>query len=1017
MRGSSMACGERVAGNVMARPRVRGLAFDLVFRMSVAVFLPASAGALDLTASPSQYINEVWKTSDGLPVNSVQAICQSRDGYLWIGTQEGLVRFDGARFTVYDSSNTSAITNNYFTSLLPAMDGSIWAGTFGGGALRSRNGELSSLSPEGSSKGGRVRCLYQAEDGSIWIGADGSLTRWRGGSATSLDTGSGFKNDVVMCLSEDPTGGLWMGMRGGGIRRLDHGGVIEKIQLGSEVSAGTILCLYADRAGRIWIGTGVGGIWCYQNGHFTNYSMADGLAHETVRSLCEDRDGNLWIGTNGGLNRFRDGTFSRFDENTGLGEAVVLSLAEDREGSLWIGTLAGGLHRLRDSVFTRIGRDQGLSHNVIMPTYEDRAGTIWVGTMGGGLNRLKDGAIDSYTVKDGLPSDFVLSLWEDRRGELWIGTTRGLVCLANGKIHRVASEEEAPAFAIPALYVDREGAVWVGTAGGGLFCYRDGHFTSYGRAEGLTSDSVWSIAEDHDGAIWIGTMGGGLCRMRNGLITSIGAGGALGGDIVFAIHEDSSGTLWVGTNGGLSRIRPDGITNFSTKDGLYSNTIFQILEDGRGNLWMTCSKGIFRISKKELTDFANRRSGSLACVVYSAVDGMRSAECNGGVQPAGCRDRLGRLWFPTNGGVVVVDPGRLKTNRIMPPVAIEQLVVDQRVLQTSAWGSIPPGSRSFQLDYTALSLLVPGKVRFKYMLEGFDRSWTDAGNRRTAYYTGLRPGHYTFRVRASNNDGIWNDVGAQASLTVLPRFFETTLFYCTCAAAALVLCWWLHRLRTNQLRARTAVMSERYRVARELHDALLQDVSGVVLELEVVEELLRTDTEKATELLRRARAVARTSLDEIRHAVWGLRAQGDAKGDLVAMLVRMVEDKSNGSSASVALSVSGKPRPIPLAIARELVRIAQEGLANSLRHAGAQHIDLALRFRQRQLTLRVRDDGRGFATALPISGAETYGLRGMSERADLLGGTISIQSTPGSGAEIIVEVPIERWARKELIQS
>ncbi|MBI2837109.1 MAG: hypothetical protein HYX75_02270 [Acidobacteria bacterium] len=1013
-----MVCGELIAGDVMARPRIRGLAVDLVFRMSVAVLLlPAGAGALDLTSSPSQYLHEVWKTSDGLPMNSVQAICQSRDGYLWIGTQEGLVRFDGVRFTVFDSSNTAPITNNYFTSLLVDRDGIIWAGTFGGGALRYRNGVLSSLSLEGPSKIGRVRCLYQAGDGSIWIGADGSLTRWRGGSASSLDAEKGLQGETVMCLSEDREGGLWMGTRAGGLKRINPNGLLEVIQLDRPLPAGAVLCLLADRAGRIWIGTGGGGISCYENGHFTNYSMADGLAHDTVRSLCEDRDGNLWIGTNGGLSRFRDGTFTRFEEKDGLGEAVVLSLAEDREGSLWIGTLAAGLHRLRDSVFTRYGRDEGLSHDVILSTYEDRAGNMWIGTTGGGLNKLKDGAIDSYTTKDGLPSDFVLSLWEDRRGQLWIGTTSGLARFVDGRIGRVPLTESDPALPVPALYVDREGALWIGTAGGGLFCYRDGHFTSYGRAEGLTSDSVWSIVEDHEGAIWLGTMGGGLCRMRDGLIATVGAGGALGGDIVFAIHEDSAGTLWVGTNGGLSRIQPEGITSFSTKDGLYSNTIFQILEDGRENLWMTCSKGIFRIGKKELADFANRRSASLACLVYSSVDGLGNAECNGGVQPAGCRDRMGRLWFPTNGGVVMVDPDHLKVNRVVPPVAIEQLVVDQRVLQASAWGSIPPGSRSFQLDYTALSLLVPRKVRFKYMLEGFDRTWTDAGNRRTAYYTGLRPGHYTFRVRASNNDGIWNDVGAQASLTVLPRFFETTLFYCICVVAVLILCWWLHRLRTSQLRARTAVMSERYRVARELHDALLQDVSGVVLELEVVEDLLRSDTEKATELLRRARAVARNSLDEIRHAVWGLRAQGDEKGDLVALLAKMVEQKWNGLSAKVEIRVSGKPRRIPLAIAREIVRIAQESLANSMRHSEAQHIVVGLRFERRQVTLRVRDDGKGFDTARAFAGDKAYGLRGMRERADQVGGSISIQSRPGSGAEITVEVPIERWTRRESIRS
>lgn len=777
--------------------------------LSCALFLAGEASAQDSPNTTTQYVHEVWRTADGLPVNSVPAIRQARDGYLWIGTQEGLVRFDGARFTVFDSANAAAITNNYFTSVLVDRGGSIWAGTFGGGVVRFRNGVLAAQDIGGSAKNRRVRCLYEDTRGAIWIGSDAGLTRWLDGRATSFDVTQGLPGGAVTSLCEDRDGDLWIGTRTGGLSRLKSTGSIDILNLDGFPATRSILCLATDRAGRIWIGTGGHGLWCYENGRVRGYTIAQGLPNNTVRSIFEDRDGDIWIGTDGGVCRLAGETFARYGSGDGLAATVVLAICQDIEGSLWIGTLGAGMHRLRPSLFLTYGRGEGLSHDNTMSIYEDRSGHMWIGTMGGGLNHLKDGKLTSYTTKDGLPSNFILSLWEDLHGTLWVGTTAGLGWLKNGVIGKFDSPQAPAGITISALYVDREGVVWIGTAGGGLLRYRDGGFTAYGRQQGLQSDSVWAIHQDHEGALWIGTMGGGLHRLRDDMVTFVGSTDTIGGDIVFTIHEDRAGAIWVGTNGGLCRLQGGTITKYSTRDGLFSDTIFRILEDSRGNLWMSCNKGIFRVKKQHLLDYAAGRSVSVASVSYDAADGLRNVECNGGAQPAGWRDTRGRLWFPTNGGVAAIDAEGIEGNRVIPPVTIEEVFVDQKRVETTGTGALSPDSRSFEFHYTALSLLVPRRVRFRYCLEGFDKDWVEAGGRRTAYYTSIPPGSYRFRVVASNNDGVWNQAGAVYAFSLPPHYYQTYWFYGLCALVVALAIGLAHRLRIRQVQARERALGIR----------------------------------------------------------------------------------------------------------------------------------------------------------------------------------------------------------------
>ena len=494
-------------------------------------------------------------------------------------------------------------------------------------------------------------------------------------------------------------------------------------------------------------------------------------------ALLEDREGNLWIGTDGGgLNRLTDGVFTSFAEKQGLSNDTVNALHEDREGSLWIGTNLGGLNRLKDGRFTSFTTREGLSSDFARALYQDREGSLWIGTAGGGLNRLKDGLFTAFTTRQGLSNDTVFALLEDREGSLWIGTDNGLTRRRNGRFEVFTANMGMSNDCVLALHEDREGSLWIGTFAGGLNRRKDGRFTAFTTKEGLSNDTVNVIHEDRQGNLWIGTRGGGLNLLKDGRFTVFTKKDGLSDDQVFTIHEDREGSLWIGTyGGGINRLKNGRFTAITSKQGLFDDVIHRIIEDDRGDVWMSSNRGIGRVSKQELDEVADGRRAHLTSVVYGTADGMRSAECNSGAS-AGWTTRDGRLWFPTIRGVVRIDPNHLPTNLLPPPVAIEEVRVDEKVAEPSGSLRLLPGTQTLEVHYTALSLMAPAAVRFRYRLEGFDEAWVEAGARRTAYYTKLPHGTYRFRVIASNNDGLWNEEGATLALTVAPRFHETVWF-------------------------------------------------------------------------------------------------------------------------------------------------------------------------------------------------------------------------------------------------
>ena len=774
---------------------------------AAALFSAQAESHLDPARPISQLRHDVWGTEEGLPQNTVPAIVQTNDGYLWLGTELGLARFDGLHFTVFDRRNTPELKSNAIYALLEDRQGALWIGTNGGGLTRFRDGKFQSYGAREGLAGSVVLCLHEDRSGVLWVGTDGGgLNRFSEGRFTVYDTKQGLGDNAVFAIAEEPGGTLWIGTHGG-LSRFSQGR-FTNYTARDGLPADYVRCLHAARAGGLWIGTNGGGLGRLQDGTFTTYRKQDGLAGNSISSLLEDDRGSLWIGTVGtGLSRFAEGRFVSFGSREGLSNEDVWSLYQDRSGSLWIGTGGGGLNRLESGRFTAYDTTEGLSSDMVLPVYEDHEGAIWMGTNGGGLNRYREGKFTRFTTKDGLADDLIFTVYEDRPGSLWVGTRKGLNHLENGKFKLYTTRDGLPSDKVLVSYVDRHGVLWVGGRGG-LSRFQDGRFTTYTAKDGMSTNYVLAIREDHQGALWVGTGGGGLNRLKDGRFTVFNSTQGLTNAVVWAIYEDIEGVLWVGTNGGgLNRLKDGRFTGYTTGEGMFDDAIFQILEDGAGNLWMSCNKGIFRASKRQLNDLAEGKTRAIDTVSYGVADGMRSRECNGGFQPAGWKSRDGRMWFPTMKGVVVFNPEQVGTGASALPVIIEQALIDRRVARPSV--QAPPGSGELEFRYAAIGFHSPQKIAFKYRLDGFDRDWVDAGPRRTAYYTNTPPGSYRFRVIARDAEGHWNTTGASFQFSLAPRFYQTAWFSAMCILGVLGLAAAAHWVRVRRLHDSERLLARR----------------------------------------------------------------------------------------------------------------------------------------------------------------------------------------------------------------
>jgi len=767
---------------------------------AVLAALVAAAGAeppaLDPGKALTQYHVDTWTTANDLPQNSVTAILQSGRGYLWLGTYGGVGRFDGVRFATYDTANTPALLSNGIQDLIEDAAGAVWIATNGGGLTRHQDGRFTTFTVADGLPSDIVRCLETGRDGSLWIGTNDGMARLKDGRFRSWTMKDGLSNGVVRALEEDEEG-LWIGTNGGGLDRLE-GDTFRHLTTRDGLPSDFVFALHRSPDGSLWIGTNGGGLARRRDGRIETFTTRDGLPSNIIWSLHEDARGTLWVGTyGGGIARYRDGRFEALTSRDGLSNDFVRALASDREGSLWIGTYAGGLCRLRDGRFTTYTTREGLGHDFARTVFADREGVLWVGTTGGGLCRLEGGGrFRCWSAGDGLAED-VRALHQDGEGRLWVGTNgAGLFRGRGGRFERVA----LPGLNrnISSITDDGRGGLWIGTNGGGLHHLVDGRLTDHHAAEGRAGSFILATLVDRGGTVWAGTDGAGLARVEGGRLASFRKKDGLASDIVFCLYEDAAGALWIGTSGGLSRFHDGRLASITTRQGLLDDVVFQILEDGEGQLWLSGNKGISRIPRADLEAVARGERPAVAPARYGTADGMRSNECSGVAQPAGARGRDGRLWFPTTRGVVVIDPARLAVSPLVPPVEVEEVVVDG---EPAASLDFPPGKERWEFHYTAPFFSAPGRVQFRYRLEGFDPDWVPAGSRRTAFYTRIPPGSYTFRVIASNADGVWNEEGATLALTVRPFFWETRLFYVLSVLGVVLGGIGFVRLRVRQLQA------------------------------------------------------------------------------------------------------------------------------------------------------------------------------------------------------------------------
>jgi len=761
--------------------------------------------ALDPDKAVTQYIHDTWQIKDGLPQDTIFAITQTGDGYIWIATTNGLARFDGVRFTTFDNRNTPGIKNNKIFALFKGSDDSLWIGTGGGGVIRLKQGKFKTYTTKEGLTHDDVRAFYEDREGSLWIGTENGLNRLKNEKFTVYTTKEGLANNSVKSIYRDRQGNLWIGTAGGGLNRFKDG-KFDTYTTKDGLTQDYIRAIYEDSKGTLWIGTVGGGITLRENHGFKPFSSKEPGCDDSIYAFYEDNKGGVWIGGERGLGRWKNRELIDYFPGAGLSIKNVLAIYQDREGSLWVGTFDHGLHRLKDAKFTCYTTKEGLSDDFIFSLYEDSKGGLWFGT-NGGLNRLKDGEFAPFPLKEGLSNPKILAMGEDKKGDVWFGTVaNGLFRLGNGRAINYTTKDGLSHNWIRAIYGSMDGQLWIGTNGGGLNRFKNGKFKTYTGKDGLSNDIVLCILQDRKGDLWIGT-NDGLNRLKNDEFSVYKAEAGLSNTTIMTIYEDAEESLWIGTNGGLIQYKQGKFTSFTVKEGLQNDSIYQVLEDSGGNLWMLCSNGILKVGKNDIEDFARGKKDSIGSTIYGREDGMKSTASNQGrTQPAGWKTRDGKLWFATAKGAVVIDPENIRLNRLPPPVLIEEVTVDNLRLNPMQVKDeqvvLTPGKIRFEFHYTALSFLDPQRVKFKYRLQGYDKDWLDRGTDRTAHYMNIPPGAYRFRVIACNNDGVWNNTGASFAFYLKPYFYQNWWFYFLCAGIIVFLVVAIYRFRVSQLRKR-----------------------------------------------------------------------------------------------------------------------------------------------------------------------------------------------------------------------
>jgi ligand-binding sensor domain-containing protein/signal transduction histidine kinase len=932
---------------------------------------------------------------DGLPEQVVQAFAQTTDRYLWIGTTGGLVRFDGERFLTFDRGNTPAFTDNNIFCLTVARDNTLWIGMEGGGLVRYRDGTFHSFSSKDGLTNAFVRVIYEDSKGTIWVGTDSGLFRLSAERLERMDARDGIPAIAVHAIHEDRRGQLWIG--GSKFLRLVGASAVD-YNLGGEASQNRVKSITDTHDGTVWVGT-VSGLqrMAPQDASFKPVPEVKG----TVRIMREMSDGTLWIGTIGrGVLTYRDHRFSAIAVPDPLPSNTILNLFEDVEKNIWIGTQGGMLRLIKTPVRTVKLPDAADSDAETV--YQDRSGDLWVAAVN--LFRVHDGKAAPYRFP-GISGVRVRNVFRDRDGALWIGTEGWGAYRQIGErfVHYSTTEGLVNNF-VRAFLQSRDGSVWIATDEG-VSRWRPQGITNYQMRDGLAYFSTRSLLEDRRGDIWIGT-DRGVSRLHGDSFETDGATEALKNEKVWAMHEDSDGGLWFGTRtGGLYRWRSGAMSRYTVAQGLASDGIYEILEDGKNNLWISGPNGISAVNRRELDAIADHPSRPVALTLYGVSDGLETIQMCGGEKPAGVLTTEGEVWFPSSKGPVRVSVGSPLPSK-PAPVVIDQVIADGLQIPESSSIFLDPENAKLEMHYGVVLLRSQERIRFRYMLEGFDKAWSDASPARVAYYTNLPAGTYHFRVAAFEMNNPEQVAAASLEIVQKPHFYRTAWFL-SCAVLLLAASvWGIYQVRLGQLHARfQAVLHERNRLAREMHDTLIQGCASVSALLEAHSSLAASKPDGNGDLLDCARTQLRSTIEEARQAVWGLRSIAESTTDISSLLRKMTEQFSHEFAVPVEFHLSGTAFALNQTVVHEVLMVAREALYNSVRHAQPRKIDLTVTFDENACRVSVRDDGSGFDPGILSRLPENhYGLIGIKERVERIGGRFNLHSEIGAGTELCVEV-------------
>lgn len=969
----------------------------------VALALAIPLAALSPKSVPDGYTRRVWQTEDGLPENTVQAFAQTPDHYLWIGTSGGLVKFDGQRFVVFSRENTPQIHENSIFCLMAGHDGTLWAGTEGGGLLKYRDGQLRSYSQAEGLSDGFVRSVYEDRRGTVWVGTDNGLFRFSDDHLIRVDGKGNIPALAVHSIREDHNGRLWVG--GSKLLMIQGNECHEFAFIGSR-SANRVKSVLETSDGTLWVGT-VSGLQRLRpdlKGE-QNFERVTEIS-STVRTLVEDNSRTLWIGTiGGGLIKYSTGRFSRVATPEDPPSGTVLSVFEDDEQNIWVGLQTGLLRLSRTAMSTfPLPGSQNADFETI---YADRDGSLWVGTTG--LYRIDARRDGSRLISPPQPGIRVRSVFRDQANNWWIGTEGYGVFLQKGseQFHYSKRDGLVNDF-VRAFLGTRDGSVWIGTDEG-ITRWQNGTLTNYRVRDGLCYFSIRTLLEDSNGDIWIGTERG-VNHMHNNTFVQDEVTGQLRADKVWTIHEDRDGGLWFGTRGsGLFRWRDHKLTSYTSAQGLASNSIYQILEDSRGTFWMNGPDGISSVTRSDLDRYANDPSRLPAVTLYGLSDGVEATQMYGGVQPAGCLTTNGEIWFPSNRGPVRIIPDQARPGGL-PQVAIEQVLVDGREAPTSGRLIVPPGEGRLQIDYAAIRLRSQERIRFRYRLVGFDHEWTEALRNRVAYYTNLSPAEYEFQVQAFEMNMPENVTEASLQIDWLPHIYRTTWFLALCTAAILGAVFLAYRVRLGQVQKRfEAVLEERNRIAREMHDTVIQGCASASALLEAVVSLEPEEEGQKRELLDSARDQVRATVDEARTAVWNLRRKESTAPQIASMIEQIAKQVSHLSHVPVHFESAGKSVLLDGVVEHVVLMVAREAVYNAVRHGQPSEVRIRVRFEPASMNMEVSDDGCGFDPTEAMAGDSVhFGLVGMRERVESLGGRFEVRSALRQGTTVYVVVPVRR---------